>query len=404
MTDQALSDLKVVEWGSFISAPFCTKLLADMGAEVIKVEPPLTGEEARWHGPFPKDIPDKEKSGLFLYLNTNKYGVTIDPTKPAGKELFLKLIKDADVFVQNYSYETVKKAGLDYESLKKINPQLIMIFLSPYGLTGPYKDWKAYDINICALGGISAASGYPEREPLVPPQCQAHFNAGTQAAVVTMISVFNRDMTGEGIHIDLSEAQCWATFHIGNRAQAFQHDKHVLVRSGFRVRDQPFTDAVYPCKHGFVCIDTPQNRQWKKFVELMGNPEWANDAMFQDRIKIVDEYPEKADALLEPWLMSRTKEEIYQLCQGNGVPAAPVRTIENVAKNEHLKVRNYFVDIDHPVAGKLKYPGVGYKFTETPFTVRRAAPLLGEHNEAIFSKKLGYSKADLASLKKEKVI
>ena len=182
MTDQALSDLKVVEWGTFISAPFCTKLMADMGAEVIKVEPPATGEEARQHGPFPKDIPHKEKSGLFLYLNTNKYGVTLDPTKPAGKEVFLKLLKDADIFVQNYPYTAVKKAGLDYESLKKINPKLIMISLSPYGLTGPYKDWKAYDINICALGGITAASGYPEREPIVPPQCQAHFNAGTQAA------------------------------------------------------------------------------------------------------------------------------------------------------------------------------------------------------------------------------
>ena len=332
MTDQALSDLKVVEWGSFISAPFCTKLMADMGAEVIKVEPPATGDEARQHGPFPKDIPHKEKSGLFLYLNTNKYGVTLDPTKPAGKEVFLKLLKDADIFVQNYPYTVVKKAGLDYESLKKINPKLIMISLSPYGLTGPYKDWKAYDINICALGGITAASGYPEREPIVPPQCQAHFNAGTQASVVAMISVFNRDMTGEGIHIDLSEAQCWATFHVGQGAQAFLDENRVRTRSGFRVQHQAFTDSVYPCKDGYVCIDTPQNRQWKKFVELMGNPEWANDPMFKDRIKVVDEYPEKADAFLEPWLMSHAKEEIYKLCQDNGVPAAPVRTVENVAK------------------------------------------------------------------------
>ena len=163
MTDQALSDVKVVEWGTFISAPFCTKLMADMGAEVIKVEPPSTGDESRQHGPFPKDIPNNEKSGLFLYLNTNKYGVTLDPTKPAGKEVFLKLIKDADVFVQNYPWDVVKKAGLDYESLKKVNPGLVMISLSPYGLTGPYKDWKAYDINICALGGITAASSCRRR-------------------------------------------------------------------------------------------------------------------------------------------------------------------------------------------------------------------------------------------------
>ena len=126
-------------------------------------------------------------------------------------------------------------------------------------------------------------------------------------------------MTGEGIHIDLSEAQCWATFHVGQGAQAFLDENRIRTRSGFRVQHQAFTDSVYPCKDGYVCIDTPQNRQWKKFVEVMGNPEWANDPMFKDRIKIVDEYPEKADAFLEPWLMSHNKEEIYKLCQSNGI-------------------------------------------------------------------------------------
>jgi crotonobetainyl-CoA:carnitine CoA-transferase CaiB-like acyl-CoA transferase len=197
--------------------------------------------------------------------------------------------------------------------------------------------------------------------------------------------------------------QLW-TFHIGQGAQPFLDENRIRTRSGYRVQHQAFTDAVYPCKDGYVCIDTPQNRQWKKFVEVMGNPEWAKDPMFNERIKIVDENPEKAEAFLTPWLMSHGKEEIYHLCQDNGVPAAPVRNVQDAANNEHLKVRGYFVEIDHPAAGKLKYPGVGYKFTESPFTVRRAAPLLGEHNEEIFSKKLGYSKTALASLKKEKVI
>jgi crotonobetainyl-CoA:carnitine CoA-transferase CaiB-like acyl-CoA transferase len=135
----------------------------------------------------------------------------------------------------------------------------------------------------------------------------------------------------------------------------------------------------------------------------MGNPAWADDPMFKDRIKVVDECPEKADALIQPWLNQHGKEEIYKLCQDNGVPAAPVRTVEDAAKNEHLKVRKYFVEVDHAAAGKLTYPGVGYKFTESPFSIRRAAPLLGQHNEEIFSK-LGYSKTELAALKKGKVI
>ncbi|MFH1382227.1 MAG: CoA transferase [Chloroflexota bacterium] len=404
MAEQALADLKVVEWGSFISAPFCTKLLADLGAEVVKIEPPHTGEEARRHGPFPGDTPDIEKSGLFLYLNINKFGVTLAPQPPAGREIFLKLLEDADIFVHNYPYPLVKELKLDFESVKEINPKLIMLSLSPFGLTGPYKDWKAYDINTCALGGISAASGYPEREPLAPPMCQAHYQAGLQGALVTMISLFNRDRTGEGSHIDLAEAQCWATFHIGHGAQAFLDEEGIRTRTGFRVIHQGYTDAVYPCKDGYVCIDTPQNRQWQKFLGIMGNPAWADDPIFKDRIKTSDEYATQADAYLMPWLMQHTKEEIFQLCQSNGVPAAPIRTVEDVANDEHLKERGYFVEIDHPAAGKLKYPGAGYQLSKTPFLIQRAAPRLGEHNEEIYCEKLGYSKADLDALRKEGTI
>jgi len=182
-----------------------------------------------------------------------------------------------------------------------------------------------------------------------------------------MISLFNRDMTGEGIHIDLSEAQCWATFHIGHGAQAFLDENGIRTAAASESSTRLLLMLFIPAKDGYVCIDTPQNRQWKHFVEVMGNPAWADDPMFKDRIKVVDECPEKADALIQPWLNQHGKEEIYKLCQDNGVPAAPVRTVEDAAKNEHLKVRKYFVEVDHPAAGKLTYPGVGYKFTESPF-------------------------------------
>ena len=158
---KALTNLKVIEYGNYISAPYCTKLLAGLGAEVIKIEKPGVGDESRSHGPFPNDIPDSEKSGLFLFLNTNKLDITLNLETITGRNIFLKLIGEADIFVENNYPENLKKLGLDYTELQKINPRLIMASITPFGQTGPYKDYKAYDINSCASGGMSVGVGDP---------------------------------------------------------------------------------------------------------------------------------------------------------------------------------------------------------------------------------------------------
>jgi crotonobetainyl-CoA:carnitine CoA-transferase CaiB-like acyl-CoA transferase len=404
MKEQALSGLKVVEWGSFISAPFCTKFLADLGAEVIKVEPPGSGDQSRRYGPFPNDIPYSEKSGLFLYLNTNKLGVTLDPSKETGKELLLKLLQDADIFVENQQPSLMKKLKLDFKSVKRINPRLIMTSITPYGQTGPYRDWKGYDINCSALGGISNAMGSPGREPLTPPLCQGYYQGGLMGAIATMIALFERDITGKGLHVDVSIVESWATFHIGVAAQTFLSDGRVRRRSGHRALHRPYPDEVLPCKDGYVCIDTPQKRQWERLLQVMGNPEWANDPIFNDRIQTTDEYADKADAYLTEWLMKHTKEEIFKMTQDNRIPAAPIRTVEEVVNDAQLEARGFFVEVDHPDTGKLKYPGACYQLSETPFAIRRPAPRLGEHNEEIFCRQLGYSKQDLVALTKAEVI
>jgi len=404
MAEHLLSGLKVVEWGAFISAPFCTKLIADLGAEVIKVEPPIVGDEARHYGPFLNDIPDGEKSGLFLYLNTNKLGITLDLAKATGRELFVKLIRNADVFVQNYPNRLVRKLKLDFNSLRRENPRLIVTSITPYGGTGPYRNWKGYDLNCGALGGVSTSLGYAEREPLTCPLFQGDYQAGLCAAIANMIALFERDRTNKGLHIDLSEAECWATFHIGVGMQAYISEGRVRMRSGYRSLHRPYPDEVLSCKDGYVCIDTPQNRQWLRFVGLMGNPKWAKDPIFEDRIQTTDEYADKADAYLSEWLMKHTKEEIFKLCQDNKVPVSPLKTIDEVVNDEHLKERNYFVEVDHPHAGKLKYPGICYKFSLMSSILQRHAPCLGEHNERVYCGKLGYSKAELIALKRAEVI
>jgi crotonobetainyl-CoA:carnitine CoA-transferase CaiB-like acyl-CoA transferase len=402
--EHLFSDLKVVEWGSFVSAAFCTKLMADFGAEVIKVEPPAVGDEARHYGPFPNDIPDGEKSGLFLYLNTNKYGVTLDPSKAAGKKLFQKLIGNADILVHNYPTLFTKRLKLDFNSLKEINPKLIMVSITPYGQTGPYKNWKGYDINCGALGGISTSIGYPDREPLTCPLFQGDYQAGLCGAIATMIALFERDGTDHGVHIDLSEAECWATFHIGVGMQAYISEGRVRRRSGHRSLHRPYPDEVLPCKDGYVCIDTPQNRQWLRFLELMGNPEWAKNSIFENRIKTTDEYGDQADTYLSEWLMKHDKQEIFKLCQDNKVPAAPIKTVDEVANDEHLKERNYFVELNDPHRGKLKIPGFCYKFSLTPSVIEHQAPYLGEHNKKVYCDQLGYSTKELNALKRAEVI
>lgn len=399
----ALSDLRVVEWGELISAPSCTKLFADLGAEVVKVEPPLRGDESRQRGPFPGDVPHQEKSGLFLYMNTSKLGITLDVARPRGRDALDSLLLDADLFVTNKPVPVLDGELGGLQRLRKVNPRLIITAITPYGLTGPYRNWKGCDLTCGALGGMAKASGYPDREPLTTPVSQGDQQAGLMAAIATLIALADRDMTGRGCIIDLSVADCWASFHIGIGVLAYLSEGRVKMRSGNRALHRPFPDDVVPCKDGFVCIDAPQNRQWHRLVDLMGRPEWTKDPIFANRLKAGDEYASKAQALLTRWTSQLTKEEIFTRCQQNKVPAAPIKTISDVVQEDQLRHREYFQTVDHPATGPLLYPGHGYRFSKTPAELR-PAPLLGQHNEEILCGRLRYTKEQLAGLRAAGVI
>jgi crotonobetainyl-CoA:carnitine CoA-transferase CaiB-like acyl-CoA transferase len=280
-----------------------------------------------------------------------------------------------------------------------------MTLITPFGDSGPYRDWKGYDINCCALGGITNTIGYPGRLPLTPPLHQGHHQAGLMAAIAIMLAAINRDKTGQGTFIDQAEADAWATVHIGIGIQAFVEEGRIRQRSGHYSPHRPYVDAVLPCKDGSVCIDTPQKRQWERFMGILGNPEWMNDPIFEDRIKTTNEHHEEADKYLSQWLTGHTKEEIFKSLQDARVPAAPIRTVEELVQDEHMQQRGFFLELEHPAAGKFKsYPGACYKFSKTPSRIKDAAPLLGQHNEAIYCNKLGYTREDLARWKKEEVI
>jgi crotonobetainyl-CoA:carnitine CoA-transferase CaiB-like acyl-CoA transferase len=405
MAKQALSGFRVVEYGGFVSAPYCTKLMADLGAEVIKIEKPDTGDEARNHGPFPNDTPHPERSGLFLYLNTNKLGITLNMNTLTGQKILKGLLKDADVLVENNAPQFMKELGLDYASLKELNTRLIMTSITPYGQTGPYSDYKAYAINCCAAGGVSQSIGHYWREPLTAPLSMGHYQAAVSGAGATMVALLARDATGHGQHIDISEADVWATYYVGFGITIHAFGVRDSLRKGYIGGGWTYpARRVIPCKDGFMALCAPQLKQWLRFLDLMGSPEWTQDPRYRDRHAMEDDYPEEVDALLAPWFLERTKKELFELFEKNAIPFAPLYNMADEADDPHLGEREFFVTVDRDETGTLKYPGAPYKFSKTPWTLNRPAPMLGEHNEEIYCRRLGYPREDLMALKRAGVI
>ncbi len=403
MNQQALPGLKVVEYSEFVSGPYCGRLLTGLGAEVIKVEKPGLGDKARSWGPFPQDLPNLEKSGLFLFLNTNKLGVTLNIESIAGVKLFKELVKWADVLVENNPPVEMARLGLDYDSLSRLNPSLVMTSITPFGQTGPYRDYKGCDLINTHMSGEAfgnPAEGVDDIEqdaPLKPPMHTGDFMTGLSAAVCTMSAVFARLTNDSGQHIDLSQQEALAS--VGRQELAFylcEGTPHTRQKGRKRRGG-----ILYRCKDGYVCI-------WagpflKALVEMIGSPDWANTELFQNPI-LLSQYMDEFNRLVETWTMEHTAEEINQAAVAHGVPCSPVRTVEKLVNDEQLAFREFFVEIDHPVAGRLKYPGAPFKLSATPWGIERPAPLLGEHNERVYCKMLGYSKRDLVRMRQAGVI
>jgi len=403
MTQRALSDLKVVELAEFISGPYCTKMFADLGAEVIKVEEPGVGDVTRREGPFPDDVPHPEQSGEFLYLNTNKLGITLNTKAATGIKILKELLRQADVFVESSSRRVMEELELDYESLRKVNPNLVMTSITPFGHTGPYRDYKGYDISITAGGGLSCRLGFPDREPLQMPAYQGSYFSGAIAAAATMLALYARDIGCPAQYVDISQLRCFATiFSMGSTA--FLRDQAVSKRFG---RQMPFIwpYTVVRIKDGMAFIGAIEEKHWQHGLQMMGNPEWAKDPRFEN-IYTRFEHKDEVESLMEPWLMSHTKADLLRLGRELGFTGgwAPLQTVDDLINSEHLKERGFFVEVDHPEAGRQKYPGAPYKLSETPWKIERPAPVLGQHNVEIYCDRLGYTKQNLVDLRRTGVI
>ncbi len=399
----ALSNLRIVELGEMVSAPYATKLMADLGAEVIKVERPLSGDKARLRGPFPGHSFHPEKSGLFLYLNTNKYGVTLDISRPEGMRLLERLVEQADVFVHNVWPPDMDRVGLNYERLHKVNPRLVMTSISPFGLSGPHRNWRAEELTIWSAGGVCVLNGagpdHPELPPLKTFGSQAGFQGGVHAAVATMGGLIAQMRDGEGEHVDVSVQESLVS-QLELTFEYWPYMGLIATRLG-RKPIQPVESI--RCKDGWIYVCCIEEHQWRGFVEVMGSPDWAREEIFADRVKRGENW-EALKIFLEEYCSQQTVLDLYQKAQARRVPFAPVSTMGDLLNSEHLKARGFFVEISHPVAGTHIYPGAPVKYSATPWEIRLPAPTLGQHNAQIFGERLGVSSAQLRELARAGVI
>jgi len=293
--------------------------------------------------------------------------------------------------------------GRDYQRLSRINPRLIMTSISPFGQIGPYAKWKAYSLNVSHGGAVAKGIGSPGREPLAPPGQQSHFFGACNAAAATMVALWERESSGIGQYLDISEMDCLATLFNGVWHSKYLYGHEEIIRLGNRTNLPIYPWTVLRCKDGFISAHALEEAQWQRLVELMGNPEWAQDPRFDKGIKR-SQHADELDARIESWFASRTKAEIFRICQERKIPFSPIQDIREVVESPHLREREYFVKMHHPEAGEVTCPGPPYKLSETPWALRGEAPLLGQHNEEVFCSLLGRSKEGLAKLREEGVI
>jgi len=400
----ALAGIRVIELGQGVSAAYCAKLFADYGADVIKVEPPETGDVARAWGPFPQDIPHQEKSGLFFFLNTNKRSITLDLDTARGQEILRQLVAQADVLIENTRPPRMHERGLGYESLAELNPKLVMISITPFGQTGPYAKWKGYDLNAFHLTACgSRYCGRLGEAPLEHGTFSADFFGAYVAATWGLAAVLGREVAGGGQQLDVSCSEAIAALFVGSQnIGAYAQDGVFERRTGVGM-PLAAPASIMPCKDGHVWMLALETGQWQGLKRAMGNPAWSEVEMFDDMF-VRGQNADVLYPLIEEWSREHTKQEIMDRCQENGCPTTMVLTVDEVAEHPHLLERGYLVDVTHPQMGVVRDLGAPIRLSRSPGGPSVGAPLLGHHNAEVLGELLGLSDGELDRLRADGVL
>lgn len=393
---QALTGIRVLDLTRVLAGPYCTMLLADMGAEVVKIEQPLLGDDSRRFGPFVNG-----ESAYYMNLNRNKKGVTLN-LKGEGKALFLRLVEQADAVVENYRPGTMEKLGLGYDVLREANPRLVYCSISGFGHTGPYRDRPGYDIIAQAMGGLMSTTGWEGGEPTRSGTAMGDVLAGLSAAVAILAALRHAERTGEGQAVDIALVDSViSSLEIIN--QIYLAEGRVPARIGNRYESCYPYDS-FRTEDGSVVIGAANDKLWQLTCQVMERPDLAAEPRFATNPQRVALHAE-VKPQVEAWTQTQTSQQAVELLLAAGVPAAPINTIDKIVRDEHFaKARGMFVEIEHPKAGRTTVTGSQLKFSRTAAKRYAPAPLLGQDNAAIYGELLGLNEAALRALSQNGVL
>jgi crotonobetainyl-CoA:carnitine CoA-transferase CaiB-like acyl-CoA transferase len=396
--EASLHGIRVLDIGHQIAGPYCARLLADQGADVIKIERPRRGDSARALPPFVNDDGHLEKSLTFLYLNYNKRSVTLDLTIARGREVLLDLVTHSDILVENFEPAFLPSLGLDFKTLATVNPRLIVTSISNFGQTGARRDWRGNDLINYAVSGAMSISGTADREPLKHGQFQSAFVGGLAGVIPTLAAVYMREFTGEGQHADVSIAEALASTLV------MSIPYYTYMGETQRRRDPAGSSYgnPAPAKDGWVIPHATRNREWADFCAIVNERRLLDPKYASSKGRIT--HAEELDRLLGEALLKLGRFELFHEANRKRLLCGVVQTPQDLANCEQLAARGFFHEIDHPVAGRLRYPGETFAASAGGFKVRRRPPLLGEHNEEVLGDLLGYGADTLRALAKEGVI
>ena len=388
-----LTGLKVVELGDGTAGPYAAKLLADYGAEVVKVEDPK-GDSTRRRGPFPDGRADPEASGLFRYLNINKYGIVLNVGHGAARGLLDRLLGRADIFVTNLSAKALSAADMDPQALRARHPRLVVTTLSPFGSEGPWAARAGDELVSYAMGGLAYGSpGIPdaaedlEREPPLHPACfAAETITGVIAAGATLTAVYARNATGTGCHVEVSQQAAVAAMqHRDVTAFSYGGARHNRLLDPAVIGRMP--NFYLPCRDGYVALAAPLDAHWERLVEAMGNPAWATAAAFADAAARIANWGELRLRLIE-WTTQQDGDDLYALAVRQGLPIFTFYPLRKMVDSAQVRERRSLVDVD--IGGRqVRMPGAPVQMRKTPWSLRRPAPCLGEHTALVLHDWLG---------------
>ena len=391
-----LKGMRVLDLTRILAGPYATMILRDLGAEVIKIEQPGTGDEARDFGPFKNDF-----SLYFMSVNRGKKSVTLNLKSRRGKELFLELVKGSDILVENFRPGTMEKLGLDYESLKEHHPSLLYAACSGFGQTGPYAMRGAYDMIIQGMGGIISITGEPDRPPVRVGTSIGDITSALFTAIGILSALRHRDQTGEGQLIDVGMLDCQVAILENAMVRYFSTGDIPRPLGRRHPAITPF--EVFESADGYVVIAIGNNELWRKFCEHVDRPELIDDERFHTNALRTENH-ESLFPILADIMRHRTTDEWVEALEAIGVPCGPVNTVDKVANDPQVLARNMIAEVEHDTTGTVQIPGIPIKLSETPGQIDAPAPNLGEHTSEILTGLLGLGAEEVNQLKQDGIV